>query len=177
MTRTCLTLSVTLALAGLLAPTHAAKAATEDFKFVAAADCVPFAPDTTSAELQYLTAGIYNPGTTFERVLCPLPRDQEDGYQANELEVDVYYRTFGATGGRVVCTLYVGSTSMQTKAIYTTTVAGPVVANGNRASLTLHASSQTDEFWTVPVSMLCSLDPKTSLAGANFAEYGPTHLQ
>jgi hypothetical protein len=151
-------------------PAHA----TDDFKFVSAADCEPYAPDTTANELEVTPSGVYNPGTTLERVLCPMPRDQEDIYTSGSVQVIVYYRGLSAYPGRLTCTLYVGSTSMQTAAVYTTSVAGPTVANGNRTNLTLDGATQSTAFHTVPVNVLCAIPPKLSLAGMFFDETAAT---
>src|SRR5690349_10153164 len=68
-----------VALAAVVAApsTHAAT----DYKFVAPVDCEPYVPGGTLAtELVVSPTGIYNPGTSIERVLCPMPRDQDDPF-------------------------------------------------------------------------------------------------
>jgi len=167
-----LTALVVLAAAAIPAQTAHA---TDDFKFVSPADCVPYQPTTSASELALSIAGIHNPGTSVEAVLCPMPRDQEDPYLSNEVDVSVYFRAAGAPG-RVTCTLFIGSSSMQGTAVIATTSSSPVVANGTRAVVTILSGGQNTSFDAVPVSVLCYLDPKISLAGVFFAESGPTNI-
>jgi hypothetical protein len=174
MTAKTLALTAIVALAGLAVPAPSAVAA-DDFKFVAPADCIPYAPNTTAAELQLTTAGVFNPGSTTEQILCPLPRDQEDPYQTGEVDIVVYYRGLGPVAARVSCTLYVGSPSMQSTAIYTKTVQGPLASGGTRTNLTIAGAGHSPNFYSVPVSLLCSIGPNMSVAGVFFNESGPTH--
>lgn len=159
--------------ATLAAPTLQADT---DFKFVAPVDCEPYAPNTLASELQITPTGIYNPGTSVERVLCPIPRDQDEPYITNDIQVIAYYRGLGGAPAGATCTLFVGSTSMQTTAVYAATVAGPAVASGNRTQLTINAGSQSDDYFAVPVHVICALGPKVSFAGLFWDEAGPTHV-
>jgi hypothetical protein len=163
-----------LAATAVAAALPAAPARADDFKFVSAATCQPYGPDTVASELQVTPTGIYNPGTTLERVLCPMPRDQENSYVTGDVEVSVYYRGMSAYAGRLTCTLYVGSSSMQSTAVYTSTVAGPTAANGARTSLYLTGGTQSTAFYTAPVNVLCALPSKMSLAGLFFNEVKAT---
>jgi hypothetical protein len=174
MTAKPLCLSALLALAALAAPVDPARAA-DDFKFVHAADCVPYAPNTLPADLQLTFTGYYNPGTVAETVLCPLPRDQDDAYLSGDVDITVYYRGMGASAGKMTCTLLVGSTSMTTS-IYTKTVTGPLAANGARTSLVISGASQPGGYLTHPVSLGCTIDPQVSFAGVFFNESGPTNF-
>jgi hypothetical protein len=174
MTAKPLCLPVFVALAALATPVEHASAATQDFKFVSALACIPFTPNTQAGELQITTAGIYNPGTSTERVLCPMPRDQDDPYLQNDTDVTVYYRGLGAPG-RVTCTLYVGSVYMQPTAIYTNTVVGNSVGNGGRDHLVIVGATQDQNYLTSPTVVLCSLEPKMAIAGLFFFEGGPTN--
>jgi hypothetical protein len=169
MTAKPLALPVLLALA-FATPVEAGT----DFKFVSALDCVAFTPNTQPGELTINAGGIYNAGTTTERVLCPMPRDQDDPYLSNDVDVTVYYRGMG-TPGRVTCTLFVGSAYMQTSAIYSNSVVGPLAGNGARSSLIIVGASQDDDFLTVPTNVLCALEPKMAIAGLFFYEGGPTN--
>lgn len=169
-----LSLPVLVAMAALVAPVDRAIAA-DDFKFVAASACIPFTPNTQVGELQITTAGIYNPGTSVERVICPMPRDQDDPYLSNDVNITVYYRGMGATSGRVTCTLYVGSVNMQTTSIYTNSVVGPLAANGQRTNLVIIGAGQDANFFALPTTVLCALDPKMAIAGLFFNERGPTN--
>jgi hypothetical protein len=164
-----------IAVAAAFAFAPAARAA-DDFKFVAPADCEPFPPDTSAAALRHTLAGLYNPGLEVERVLCPMPRDQDDPYLWGDVDVTAYYRA-GTSAGRMACTLYVGSTSMQSTSVYSTSASGPLAAAGARASFTIEGAGQSQSYWAVPVSMLCSIDPKVTFAGLFFNERGPTHVQ
>ena len=101
---------VSLAIAtaiGLVATptTHAAP----DPKAFGAAECEPYAPDTTRAELTYSPNGIYNAGTTNEKVICVLVRDQDAAFEHYTLSIDAHYRVLGATAARLTCTLWLGS--------------------------------------------------------------------
>jgi hypothetical protein len=149
-----------LAAAALL-PSPAAQAFL-DRKSVSPSDCIPYAPDTTSGELQITPTGVYNPGTTTEKVICPLPRDQDTAYVADNIAVIVYYRVLGGAVGRLTCTLYVGSSSMQASAVYTNSASGPLVSAGARSSVTLSGATQP-EFSSVPNTLVCQISPKTSL--------------
>jgi hypothetical protein len=167
-------LAATVVLAAATAPVHTARAA-DDFKFVHAAACVPYAPNTLPTDLQLTTNGYYNPGTEVERVLCPLPRDQDDGYIPGDVDITVYYRGMGSVSGRMACTLLVGSTNMTTS-VYTQSATGPLAANGARTSLVINGSGQPAGFLTHPVSLLCAIDPKVALGGVFFNESGPTNF-
>ena len=168
------TLTVSAVVACLVAGAVALPAqAFSDRKFLHPSVCVPYGPDTTLAELQYSATGIYNPGTQIEQVLCPLPRDQEGAYTTGQLLVGVYYRGFSPGDSRLTCTLYIGSASMQTGAVFSHTVSGPNVKNGARADLDLKGGTQV-EFATVPTSVVCAMWPKTSLAGMFHLETGIT---
>ncbi|MGH8028751.1 MAG: hypothetical protein ACREO3_02335 [Arenimonas sp.] len=162
-----------LVVAALAAPVAPARAAT-DFKFVHGTGCVAFGPNTQVGELQISPAGIYNPGTSVERVICPMPRDQDDAYISGDVDVTVYYRGL-STPGRVTCTLYVGSVYMQVGSVYTNSVVGDFAGNGVRDYLVIQGAGQTSEFLTAPVNVLCALDPKMALAGLFFNESGPTN--
>ena len=168
-----------ISLAGALSLTVAVAApsarAASDFKFIAPVDCEPYAPNTLASELQITPTGIYNPGTSVERVLCPIPRDQDDDYLTNDVQVVAYYRSLGA-GAALTCTLYVGSTSMHSAAVTSYTVSGPAVAYGARNKLIINGATQTDQFAVVPANVICALGPKTSLAGLFLDEAGPTNV-
>jgi hypothetical protein len=152
-----------------------ASQAASDYKFVAPVDCEPYAPNTLASELQYTPTGIYNPGTGVERVLCPIPRDQDEQYITNDVQVVAYYRGLGGAAAGMTCTLFIGSTSMQSTAVYAASVAGAPVASGARDSLIINAGSQTQDFAAVPVHVICALGPKVSFAGLFWDEAGPTH--
>jgi hypothetical protein len=169
-----LLVSLVVAVVALATPTARVDAAT-DYKFVSAHDCIAFTPNTQPSELQVSASGLYNAGTTGERVICPLPRDQDDGYLVNDVDITVYYRGLGAPG-RVTCTLFVGSAYMQAAAIYSTTTVGNLAGNGEREALVLYGANQDDEFITTPANVVCALDPKMALAGLFFNESGPTNV-
>jgi hypothetical protein len=158
-----------------VAAVPSSRAATQDFKFVAPVDCEPYAPDTLAHELVITPTGIYNPGNSVERVLCPMPRDQDDPFLSGDVQVTVYYRGMGPAASRVTCTLFVGSTSMQGTAVTTSSVAGVAVSNGTRGDLSIDGTIQTDEFNAVPANVICALSPRISLAGLFWSEAGPTN--
>ena len=144
-----------------------------DAKYVSATECQPYAPDTTAAELQVTPTGVYNPGTTVEKILCPLPRDQDVAYVLNDAIFVVYYRVLGGTPSRLTCSLYVGSPTMQSNAIYTTTASGEFVSSNARSYVMLFAGPQT-EFAIVPGNIICTIPPKTSMGGIYQQEYVTT---
>ena len=168
-----LALGVVALAAAVAAPSLQAAA---DFKFVAPVDCEAYGPNTLPSELQITPTGIYNFGTGVERVLCPIPRDQDEPYITNDIQVVGYYRGLGGAPAGMTCTLFVGSTSMQSTAVTTATAAGPAVANGNRASVIVENVLQTNDFDAVPVNVICALGPKVSFAGLFLDEAGPTHV-
>jgi hypothetical protein len=173
MTAKTVLLPLLVTLVALAAPAQHADAAS-DFKFVSALDCVAFAPNTQPSELQMTAAGLYNFGSTYERVICPLPRDQDDAYLSGDVDITVYYRGLGAPA-HVGCTLYVGSSFMQAGAIYTSSAIGNPVGNGGRGALVITGASQDTEFSTNPALVICTLEPKMALAGLFFNESGPTN--
>ena len=155
----------------LAAPAQSA----EDFKFVAPVDCEPYGPGTQASEIQVTATGIYNPGTSAELVLCPMPRDQDDPFISGDVQVTAYYRALGANSATMACTLYVGSTSMQGTAVYSASATGPFASNGARNQLTINGATQTQAFSAVPVNVLCSIGPKVSFGGIFWSEEGPTN--
>jgi hypothetical protein len=138
------------------------------------AACVPYAPDTTGAELQFTPSGIYNPGTSIEKVLCSLPRDQDSAYTAGQMFAAVTYRVLGAAPGRITCTVFVGSAQQQTDAVYTSTAVGMLVASGTRGSIQLEGATQPAGTHVVPVAMVCAISPKTWLSTIYFDESDQT---
>jgi hypothetical protein len=134
-----------------------------DAKSTPAGACEPYAPDTTAAELQYSPHGVYNPGTATEKVFCPLPRDSDRPYADGELNVIVSYRVLGGAAARVVCTLWVGSLSVDEGPVYSQTVTGPYALGGGREDLYLDDAVQASSLAVVPVSLICAIPPKTSL--------------
>jgi hypothetical protein len=149
-----------------LAPSIARAA---DLKFVSGADCQPYAPDTVAAELQVTQNGVYNPGTVNEKVICPMPRDAQAEYASGAIDVQVYYRVLGAAPGRLTCTLFIGSTAVQSTALITTTVSGPLVSNGTRSSISLSSGGSMDPDLG-PNNLICTISPKTILGGIYLQE-------
>jgi hypothetical protein len=170
--RTLLALSA--AAAALAVATLPAQAAA-DRKFVHPSACAAYGPDTTAAEIEFSPVGIYNPGTQIEKVVCPMPRDQEVAYTSGDLVVGIYYRGFAPVDARLTCTLTVGSTSMQSEVVFTHSKAGPMVKNGARGQLELNGATQAGPFHSIPSSVVCALSPKTSLGGILYYETEPTH--
>jgi hypothetical protein len=148
--------------------------AVSDLKATGAGACLPYAPDTTYAELSYGPTGIYNGGTTNEKVMCTLLRDQETAYAMDGVGVVVYYRVLGGTPARMTCTLFVGSTSMQTDAVYTSTAAGGLASGGGRDYLLVYGGPQSLENNALPLTLLCVIPPKTSFAAIKHVELDST---
>jgi hypothetical protein len=141
------------------------------------AACVAYAPDTTAAELQFTTTGIYNPGTTTEKVMCSLPRDVEYPYgETNTLNVVSYYRVLGGAPGRLSCTLFMGTSTQQSGAVATVTGNGDLKSGGARGSVTLNAATQDGGFTFTPVSLLCTISPKTSFGAIVVTEAQSTDV-
>jgi hypothetical protein len=159
--------------AGAFAPLPAAAGAW-DGKSISPSSCQPYAPDTTSAELQVTAAGIYNPGATIEKVICPIPRDQEVEYIAGNATVLVDYRVLGTTQGRLTCTLYVGSPNHFSGYAATATTVGPLTANGNITGLQISAPTQGDYEPQAPVTLVCAISPKTWMGAIELFEYDAT---
>jgi hypothetical protein len=139
--------------------------------------CIAYGPDTTAAELQFTQTGIYNPGTTTEKVMCQLMHDLEGEYLGDPaLQARVSYRVLGATPGRVTCTLFVGTTSQQTDPIYATTLSGDLQSAGGRGQLvfSLAGGMQQAGYNMVPTTMICAISPKTSMATITYYEWGST---
>lgn len=152
-------------------------AVTRDSKVVAPTLCEPYAPDTTAAELQETSNGIYNPGTTIEKVICALPRDAENEYaSAGDLLVQVYYRVLGAAPGRLTCTLFVGNTTMGLDPVVTHTVAGDAASSGGRDWLELTVGTQPAPYTMVPNALICAISPKTVLGAIYLTEKDQTDI-
>ena len=163
--------ALTLLAAGLAAsPAHAAV----DAKSLSPMRCQPMGPNTTVAELVINHNGIYNPGATAETVACELPMDSETAWAAtpgNSGLVEVYYST-GSVSGKLACTMFVGSTQMQTTPVYSTSVAPAVSPPYTRTHLILNLSypSTDSGYVLVPVDIECIINPKATLAGIYFRE-------
>jgi hypothetical protein len=159
--------------AALSAP--GAQAISTDEKAVSPSLCQPYAPDTTAAEIQVTQTGIYNPGTSTEKVVCAMPRDLDTYYnEGATATVVVYYRVLGAAPGRVTCTYFVGSSSMHTQAVSTVSASGDLVSGGLRSAVQLTAPAQNSTFRLVPSTMICALSPKASMGAIYIMEYGAT---
>ena len=78
-----------------------------------AGNCIAQSPGTTAAELQFASAGIYNPGTTTETVLCSMPRESTTESGPADVYAFVYYRVLGGTPSAVTCTMPPGSASIR----------------------------------------------------------------
>jgi len=148
--------------------------ASSDEKSLSPMRCQPLGPNTTISELTLSHNGIYNPGSTPETVTCELPMDSEFAWAAtpsNSGHVIVYYST-GSVSGKLVCTMYVGSTQMQTTPVYSTTQAPSVSPPYTRAELSLNFSypSVSSGFDLVPINLECTITPKATLAGMFFYE-------
>ena len=150
--------------------------AASDAKGLGASACLPYAPDTSYAELTYSPTGIYNGGTTNEKVMCTLVRDQDTAYAMDGLGVAVYYRVLGGTAARMTCTLFIGSTTMQTDPVYTTTVTGDYASGGGRDFLLMYGGPQSLELTSLPVTVLCVIPPKTSFGALRYVELDITHV-
>jgi hypothetical protein len=147
-----------------------------DAKAISPSICQPFAPDTTAAEIEVTQVGIYNPGTSIEKVICALPRDSEVAYSSlNGLgNLAVYYRVLGAAPGRLTCTVFVGTSTMHWQSVATATASGDLVSGGNRGYLTWNLPAQSTTIPLVPNTLVCAISPKTSLGAIYLRENGLT---
>jgi hypothetical protein len=148
--------------------------ASVDAKSLSPMRCQPLGPNTTIAELTINHNGIYNPGTTPETVTCELPMDSETAWAAtpgNSGIVEVYYST-GSVSGKLACTMYVGSTQMQTTPVYSTSNAPPVSPPYSRAALVINLAypSTNSGFGLVPIDLECIITPKATMAAIYFRE-------
>jgi hypothetical protein len=110
--------------------------------------------------------------SAIEKVLCSVPRDQENPYLQFNMEVIANYRVVGGTPGRMTCTLFVGSANHQIEPVVTTTDVGDLKSNGARGYVQMMAGVQQSE--TAPVSVVCALSPKTWFSNLSIAEWGAT---
>jgi hypothetical protein len=168
--------ALTLVAAGMAAtPAHASS----DDKSLSPMRCQPLGPNTTISELTISHNGIYNPGSTPETVTCELPMDSELPWSSspgNSGDVFVYYST-GSVSGKLACTMYVGSTQMQTTPVYSTTQAPAVSAPYTKTHLTLYLSysSTPPSYNLIPINLECTITPKTTMAAMYFHEVGATN--
>jgi hypothetical protein len=140
-----------------------------------APSCIPYAPDTTAAELQFTPTGIYNPGTAIEKVICAVPRDEETVYtDANALVVDVSYRVLGGAPGRLTCTVFVGSTTQESATVVSNTASGALVSGGTRTGVEMIVMSQPSSTVFVPSTLVCAISPKTSMGTIVVSEHNGT---
>jgi hypothetical protein len=160
----------------MMSATLQAPPAAADVKGLSPNICTPYAPGTTAAELQMTQAGVYNPGTATEKILCPLPRDMELNYATTRtLQVTLYYRVLGATDASVTCTVFIGSPGQQSDPVLTATASGPLANNGERTSMTvMFTSNVTTPFEVVPNNMICTVPAKTQIASMLFQENAAT---
>ena len=136
-----------------------------------AASCIAYAPETTAAELQFTTTGIYNPGTTAEKVLCALPHDTETYYSdQNVMQVTVYYRVLSGAPARMTCTLFVGTTSQNSTAVTTATVMGDYASAGGRTAFAIELQTQGLQSTFQPNALMCAIPPKVSLGAITIIE-------
>jgi hypothetical protein len=148
--------------------------ATSDEKSLSPMRCQPLGPNTTIGELTISHNGIYNPGSTPETVTCELPMDSEGPWAttpANSGHITVYYST-GSISGKLACTMYVGSTQMQTTPVYSTTQAPSVSPPYTRTSLFLNFSYPSTDpgFNLIPINLECIITPKATMAAMFFYE-------
>src|SRR5690349_15240080 len=139
------------------------------------AACTAYAPDTTADELQFSPTGIYNPGATNEKVMCSLPHDSENVYgSVNQLDVKAWYRVIGGTPARMTCTLFIGTTSQFDNPVGTMTAAGDLKSAGGRTYVGLGAATQSQGSASIPLTILCSIPPKTSFGAIVMSEQRST---
>ena len=162
---------VFLAAGSITAPAHAAA----DYKVINPEACHPYGPGTTDSELSYSQVGITNPGVTNEAVICSITTDSETAWNASgtaSATLYMWYRA-GNIPGKVACTVWVSSNGMTSAPTYTTTINPPNVAAYARSISTFSTLyDTTGGYWGAapPLKALCTLTPKTTLAGFTFRE-------
>jgi hypothetical protein len=105
--------------------------------------------------------------------MCALPRDSESVYTVvNTISVSTSYRVLGGAAARMTCTLFVGSTSMQTTMVNTHTASGELVSGGNYSGVGNVLSTQSSAAPWAPNTLLCVIPPKTSMGGIWVIEGG-----
>lgn len=161
-----------LVLAVALAGSTSAQAIS-DWKNIAASSCQPYGPNTTVGELTYNQLGITNPGVTNESVLCPITTDGDNAWSSTagtSAVIYVYFRT-GAAIGRVVCTVFVSNAAMVSGPTYSVTSSLPDVAANTKAFAFLNLADISGGWTISPTTVaLCTITPKTTLAGFLFRE-------
>ena len=129
--------------------------------------CIAMAPDTTAGELDFTPSGIYNPGTTAEKVMCALPQDEDGYYTSGELYVYARYRVAGPVPAKMTCTLFVGSVH-NNDTVTTHTESGELKANGARWDVPLVGIGGGS---SAPLTLVCAIPPKTYFSSIKLTEH------
>ncbi len=159
----CMALAVAL---GFAAP----QALAAEHKGISTAGCQAYGPGTVAADLRVSQNAIYNPGTVFKQVICPVNKDYYGGWPQGEASLMFYFKT-GSIAGRVYCTAFVGSPAGNGSGTYTNTGLPELVAANTNASGFIALSEPTPDGLDIEnVNVICTLTPKTYFAGFFFVE-------
>jgi hypothetical protein len=159
--------------AALIAMSSVQPVAASDFKFYSAGGCAPYTTGTPNYnELRFRSDGVQNQSDGYRYVICPVVRDMQSSWGFNSGEtggVVLYFRT--NTAGSFQCTLTGGSTSGGSYSITNSTSGNP----GDNliisfSGVDFYNNGATD----APVSIVCRLPPKGTLAKYSVNESGVT---
>lgn len=170
MKRTSLLIPLT---AALLAASLPQSASANDWKQYSAGGCAPYTTGTPNySELRFRSDGVQNQSNGYRYVICPVVRDADNtwGFSGGDTgSVGLQFRT--NTAGTFECTLTGGSTAGGS---YSTTQS----VSGDPGD-TLYMNFSGIDLWAqdvsdAPVSLVCRLPPKGTLAKYYVAEEGVT---
>lgn len=149
--------ALVVCVAALSAPVPALAA--QDYKVFTTMEC---RPNGTAAanDLTYSYVGVLNTSTTENRVvICPLVKDSDSAtFNTSFGDVTFSYRTATSLTGQVNCTVYVGYLGIP---YYSASSSNPVVAADTYGESNL--DMQTAGNYLAPVTMVCTLSPRTRL--------------
>ena len=154
-----------------LPPVQQARA---DYKGISTADCQPLGPGTTAGELSVTQNAIYIPGTTAEKIICPVNKAYYGTWDdTNAAYMYVYFKT-GAVTGAVSCTTFVGSPAGFGGAVSTnTTNSGTIAANtATYINVNLRDSTVSNPLQIENANVVCTITPKVIFGGFFFSEPG-----
>lgn len=141
-------------------------AAATDGKSISPMACQPRGPGTTASELTYGPYGITNPGNTSESVVCPILADGDASWTTTpgaSAYLRIYVRT-GAGSGNVACSAFTGTAVVSANPTYAVSYGGYDYPPSTRYSFQLNLAENGGTYSTAPpVTLVCTLSPKTAL--------------
>ena len=154
--------------ATLLMATGQAKAS--DIKSVSPVVCQVYGKPLDPSQVQIRPDGIFNISKTIQTLLCPLPKDTEQGWGIFDWEVTAFFAQQGALSAPLTdnaCTLYVGTkrhnTYMgKTKHVASTPMEGAIVRFDEKDALSVT--------WAEPATLVCNIAPGNILEWITLTE-------